>query len=77
MEATEAAARAYAAELAPLIGVERRVCTLLAKGLTHKECADALNMSLSTVGLHLGTAKNKTGMTFIEIVVAMAKAGWV
>lgn len=64
-------------ELDLLTPKQREVFTLLAKGYTAQEVAALMKRSLGATRAHIDNAHTTTELTTIEIIVLMAKAGWV
>lgn len=64
-------------ELDLLTPKQREVFVLVAKGYTAAEIAGLLHITVRGVGHRITAAHQVTEMTTMEIVVLMAKAGWV
>lgn len=64
-------------ELDLLTDQQRHAFELIAKGYTVKEAAKFMGVADDTVSAQVVRAHKKTGLTTMEIVVLMAKAGWV
>lgn len=64
-------------ELDHLTPRQREVFILVAKGYTKAEIAGMLYLSEGAVSNHITRAHQATELRTMEIVVLMAKAGWV
>ncbi|OHV31217.1 MULTISPECIES: helix-turn-helix transcriptional regulator [Pseudofrankia] len=73
--ADEAGSRPWPAGAASLSGRERQVALLAVDGLTNREIADQLAVSVRTVEYHLGRVNRKLGITRREDIRAALTVG--